>query len=178
MSSTVMSIFSGQRKPDAGAADGRSDEGQYRHGEGYGEKNEAEVGGTGVAGEAAGNEASDAAGKQHGEDDDGESVGGVAQEEDELLNQGDLDQDIAGADEDEVPQEAAYARARGQPGSEQKRGQREDHEGGEQADADQAEQQRQGAVDFGIGRYADALAEERPDVAGLHGVEEERAGRR
>ncbi len=104
----------------------------------------------------------------------------MAQKEDEPLNQGDLDQDVASADADEVEKELQEFLVPRQARAEQQGRERQNHNRGHQADRHQAQHDRDRHVDLEIGSgggrlvAAHEVPQETPDVARLHGVEEER----
>src|ERR1039458_2288834 len=126
-----------------------------------------------AAQQAGAHETADAARHQHREDHYGERVCRVAQEKHELLNQADLDQDVARADEHEVDKEATHAAMARQAGAQHQGRRHQDEQGGYQADGHQGEQQGHGLVDLAVGGLGAAF-HEGPQIARLHGVEEER----
>ena len=84
-----------------------------------------------------------------------------------------LDEDIARADTQEENQRANRSRLGGQTMAQQYGRQRKDHQRGDDADRNQAEQERQGRVDLVIRALLRAAGEKPPEVAGLHSIEEE-----
>ena len=99
----------------------------------------------------------------------------MAEEEDEFLDEGDFDEDVTGADGEEVEEEAAGGGIGGKAGSEDEGRQDEDNDDGDDADEHGVEEFGDGHVDLGVRRSAAGFEDESGDVAGLDGVEEEGA---
>lgn len=109
----------GQADERAGERGGGEGDEDNERGGGEAEDAEARV----IAlGEPAAPVAADAAEDEHREDDDGEGVSGVAEEKDELLDEADLHQDVAGAEAEEVGKEAADAGFGGEPATKEEGG--------------------------------------------------------
>ena len=68
------------------------------------------------------------------EDDEIDGASDVAEEEDEFLDEGDFDEDVTGADGEEVEEEAAGGGIGGKAGSEDEGRQDEDNDDGDDAD--------------------------------------------
>src|SRR5205085_284838 len=125
--------------------------------------------------EFAAEETARAARDQHREDDDRERVSRVSQQEHKLLNQRHLNQNIARAETQKIPQEFEYTLFLRQAAPQNQPRQHENQGGRGEAYAHQAEQQRHGAIDFVIGALGVGVLDEVPQIARLDGVEEERA---
>src|SRR5580698_854413 len=99
----------------------------------------------------------------------------MAKQENEFLNQGDLNQNVSGAEADEIPQKRNDALLFRETRAQQKARQQKNESGGDEADRHQAEQQWDGSIDFEIGACAVRGRNVAPQIAGLNGVEKERA---
>ena len=119
-------------------------------------------------------EASEAAREKHREDYNCECIRGMAEEQNELLNERDLDQDVTGSDEEKEKQGPNAALPSWQSMTKQERRQRKNQERGKNADSDQPEKNRKRAIDFVILSFARCMCDKGPEVPWLNGEEEER----
>ncbi len=123
--------------------------------------------------EAARGRAAQPAGNQQGKNDHREGGRGVAQEEHESLDQRHLDEDVAGADKQEVEQEFQHAGVARQARAQHQRRQKQNQQRGDDGNQRQPEQQRHRFVDLVIRRIVRRRFQEYEQVARLHGVKEE-----
>ncbi len=98
----------------------------------------------------------------------------MAEKENEFLNERDLHQDVTGSDEEEEEQCANCALVRAAADGEAARAASARMiRRGDDADQDQAEQNRKSAVDLVIGGCARGVHHELPQIARLDRIEEE-----
>ena len=98
----------------------------------------------------------------------------MPQEQHELLNQRHLNQDVAGTNKQEVEKRPFCPWRLGKDWRSTIGGSSEDDERGDDADGHQSEEDRQGGIDFVIGRFARSVQDELPEITRLNRVEEER----